>query len=127
MGTQTTDVVLRQFEDRASIADMVAIACQLFGHEEIGSIQVVLKRRPTYDELARFRRWADARGLEITATASGVVIRRRWSEGRATSTESGEPHDLSGVINRVRPPLDWLRIHGRSWCAEFGGMSEGTR
>jgi hypothetical protein len=110
-----------------SIADMLGIASQLAGREEIGSIQVVSDRRPSYDELVRFRRWADARALELTVSASGVSFHPRHA--RAPALPDKEPfHQWFAVlVRRVSAVRHWAWMHGQTWCARFGAMNEGTR
>jgi hypothetical protein len=110
-----------------SIADMLGIASQLAGRDEIGAIQVISGRRPSYDELVRFRRWADARGLELTVSAYGVSFHPR--RARAPARPGNEPlHNWSAApVRRVLAVRDWAWMHGRTWCARFGAMNEGTQ
>lgn len=128
MGTEETPDLSAQSGD--AMAETVAIACQLAGRGEIGWVQVVSGSRPTYGEVVRFRRWADANRLGMTVTASGVTIQPRRQ--LATAGQTRPPGELllvwsAALGDRLALVLNWVRSHSRPWCADGGAMSEGTR
>jgi hypothetical protein len=95
--------------------EVVRIACAVAGRQtEIRSVQVVLPTRPTYDELRRYRRFAAAKGLALSASGSEQATLR-------LQPPSYEP------VPAKRDWSVWPRIpHGR-WLADLEAMSEGTR
>jgi hypothetical protein len=133
-----------------SIAEVVEIACNLAGTDDIRAVHVVSGERPTYDDLLRYRRWADVSLLNLSVDASSVSFRsnRRYDEeasGETTRKLSWPHHFLAhgpwraaltaysqGVKtamaeNTLSSALSWLSAHGRAWFSEFTLMSEGTR
>lgn len=57
---------------------VVASACRLVaGHADVHAIHVVTAHRPTYDELVRYRGYADACGLRFAVIGSGGITLRR--------------------------------------------------
>jgi hypothetical protein len=120
-----------------SIDDVVAAACRLAGQDAIDAVHVVASERPTYDELASYRQWADASGLMLGVNASGVSFRQRRLVPVDVAQASTPlfrpslepPRGMQHVVvwNRVVPALDWLSAHGRTWRDELIAMSERTR
>jgi hypothetical protein len=125
--TMRTEMHITPRAGSESISDMLGIASQLAGREEIGSIEVVSGRRPTSDELVRFQHWADVSGLELSETSLGVSFRPRHSRAPAPPATEKD-HDWSAAFaRRFTPVLNWWRIHGEHWRTELATMSEGTR
>jgi hypothetical protein len=99
------------------LEDVLEIATQLVGDDEIGAVHVVVAERPTYDALLRSRRLAEANGLTLTLTADAIVLRpprQPHAEGTgATSTLVPGPG-----ANQIRAFASgawrWLRGHARN-------------
>ena len=53
---------------------VVASACRVVaGRADVHAVHVVTGHRPTYDEVVRYRRYADACGLRLAVIGSGGV------------------------------------------------------
>src|ERR1700754_209987 len=58
-----------------AMSTLVASACNLAKNDEISAVHVVSNERPAYDELVRYRRWADSNDLRLSAKATSAIFR----------------------------------------------------
>src|SRR3954447_20786374 len=133
-----------------SIDEVAAVARNLAGTDEIRSVHIVSGERPTYDDLLRYRRWADVSHLNLVVEATSIAFRSCQRSDEVAPLETiRKPlwpyhivaHDpwragLNAYSQGVKPAiaensvgaaLSWLSAHGRAWYSEFMLMSEGTR
>src|SRR3954468_15063685 len=85
-----------------SIDEVAAVARNLAGTDEIRAVHVVSGERPTYNDLLRYRRWADVGHLNLSVEASSVSFRsdRRFDQEASAETtrKPSWPHHL---VSRV--------------------------
>src|SRR4051794_37692984 len=99
-----------------SIDEVVATACNLAATDEISTVHVVSRERPTYDDLLRYRRWADVSHLNLSVEASSISFRSR------------QRCDDEASVETVRRPL-WppLLIAHVPWRASLDAYSQGAQ
>jgi len=131
----------------ARLDEALAVACTLAGQDAIGSLHVVMNDRPTYDEILRYRRRAEACGFALTVTGTSVVLRPRaepvptpgsavvipsgarpaaWDWARRFGSAALIRAEVASA-NRLSPVGRRMRSHVRALGDDFRSMSEGTR
>lgn len=118
------------------------MTCRLVGHDEIGSVHVVLPERPSYTALLRYRARAEACGFSLTLMDLAVTVRPRAGGEPDAAVPDGTLLSWAVLTNRglragstvlriatggVSGSVRWLRQHLEAWGAELRGMNEGTR
>src|SRR3954463_6896393 len=98
-------------ERRQSIDEVAAVACNLAGTDEIRAVHVVSGERPTYEDLLRYRRWADVDHLNLSVEASSISFRSdRRCDQYASVERTRKPSWPHHLVSRV-PWRAALRVH----------------
>ncbi|MGH2535044.1 MAG: hypothetical protein ACRDJW_22510 [Thermomicrobiales bacterium] len=140
-----------QSEQMDQLDRAVDAACRLTAFGEVRAVHVVTERRPSYEELRRYRTRAEANGLALTVLGSGGVVLRsrrvkpplvgRQDAGRVQAamtaldrrtngerrSEPANPRDSTDRRWAAPPGNRRSRWPARGWLGELHAMSEGTR
>jgi hypothetical protein len=96
-----------------SVDDVISSACRLVAERaSIGTITILLGRRPTYRELERWRAFALSCDVRLAVDGFGVVTVRAIH---------GEPQQQTTTAEgwRCAALPSWIARHVRHWCARW--------
>lgn len=106
-------------------------ACRLVSVDDgIAAVHVVPGRRPSFDELVRFRSYVDSNALRMTVHGDGsLTVRPRLSVVTAEDANEHQTgfHLMALVEQRVAAGSARMASVFSRWNAGFQGMAEGTR
>lgn len=99
-------------EARDALGDIVRAACLMAGHDDIGAVRVLFPDRPTFGDVLRVRRFAVARGMDVTLGESDIAFRRAPVVAEGVLAAPDEPvargliarSGCAAAVRHNRPP-----------------------